>query len=116
MNSLKKIRLFETEDVAKGVPRRPDEVLMPAQTMQDLKVFRMTEIDMFFFLAAQERLENNQLVTYVYRIKDFKIKERYSCHHEMMLIARCIDKTSQAKKIMTFGKDYDFNEKQEINN
>lgn len=98
------------------MPRRPDEVMIPAQTMQDLKVLRMTEIDMFFFLVAQERLQTQQLVTYLYRIKNFQIQDRYSCHHEVLQIARCIDKVSQSKKIMTFGKDYDLNEKQEINN
>jgi len=93
-----------------------ERLRLRAQTMQDLKVLRMTEIDMFFFLVAQERLQTQQLVTYLYRIKNFQIQDRYSCHHEVLQIARCIDKASQSKKIMTFGKDYDLNEKQEINN
>ena len=59
MNSLKKIRLFENEPVAQGVARRPGEVVIPAKTIQNINVFRMIEIDMYFFFYGAETIAEN---------------------------------------------------------
>ena len=69
MSSLKKIRLFENEPVAQGTARRLGEVQNPAVTIQDINVFRMIEIDMFFFFFGEETVGS-----YLYQTKNLDIQ------------------------------------------
>ena len=81
MSSLKRINLFKNENVAQGQARRAGEVQQPAISVQDIQVFRMIEIDMFFFFFGSETAAEGQSYSYLYRTKNLEIQERYSQHH-----------------------------------
>lgn len=39
----------------------------------DIQIFRMVEIDMFFFFFGQETMANQQVYQYLYRTKNLEI-------------------------------------------
>ena len=43
----------------------------------DIQVYRMIEIDMFFFFYGQETLDSGQVVSYLFRTKNLDIQSRY---------------------------------------
>ena len=59
MSNLKKIRLFEQEVLAQGLPASQMERVSPAVHMQGVQVLAMVEVDMFFFFFGSEMITQN---------------------------------------------------------
>lgn len=72
----------------------------------------MIEIDMQFFYFGLETLADGRQVNYLFRTKaqDFGIQSKYVQHHQTLYLDKAYDKTTNTKKIVTFGIDYMLNE------
>lgn len=117
MSNLKKIRLFEAESIAQGLPSSQAAAQYSnngqATHMQLVNVMRMVEIDMFFFFFGTEVVNQGgyeQAAQYLYRTKNLEIQQRYLPHNAALYIDKVIEQDRGLKKIVTFGQDCQFDE------
>ena len=111
MSTLKKIRLFEHEDLTAN--QDASQVSLKQDAL--VEIMRMVFLDHFHLFLARKYAEDGQEAgEYLYLTKNMVVHNAFNIHHESLYIEKVVNPKHQHKLLFTMGKDILINESNQV--